>query len=52
MIRQLRVKTNARTELVDITQGVQRLVAESGIRSGACYIYVPHTTAAVTINEN
>ena len=52
MIRQLRVKTNARTELVDITQGVQRLVNESGIRSGVCYVYVPHTTAAVTINEN
>jgi secondary thiamine-phosphate synthase enzyme len=52
MIRQLRVKTNARTELVDITQGVQRLVAESGIRSGICYIYVPHTTSAITINEN
>ena len=52
MIRQLRVKTHSRTELVDITQGVQRLVAESGIRSGVCYIYVPHTTSAVTINEN
>ncbi len=52
MIRQLRVKTNSRTELVDITQGVQRLVGESGIRSGICYVYVPHTTAAVTINEN
>jgi secondary thiamine-phosphate synthase enzyme len=52
MIRQLRVKTDARTELVDITQGVQRLVNESGIRSGVCYVYVPHTTAAVTINEN
>jgi secondary thiamine-phosphate synthase enzyme len=52
MIRQLRVKTNARTELVDITQGVQRLVAESGVRSGVCWIYVPHTTSAVTINEN
>ena len=52
MIRQLRVKTNARTELVDVTQGVQRLVSESGIRSGVCYIYVPHTTAAITINEN
>jgi secondary thiamine-phosphate synthase enzyme len=37
---------------VDITQGVQRLVAESGIRSGACYVYVPHTTAAITVNEN
>ncbi len=52
MIRHLRVKTNARTELVDITQGVQRLVAESGTRSGVCYIYVPHTTAGITINEN
>ncbi len=52
MVRQLRVKTNSRTELVDITSGLQRLVAESGVRSGVCYVYVPHTTAAVTINEN
>ena len=52
MIRQLRVKTNSRTELLDITQGVQRLVTESGIRSGVCYVYVPHTTAAITVNEN
>ncbi len=52
MIRQLRVKTNSRTELLDITQAVQRLVSESGVRSGICHIYVPHTTAAVTINEN
>jgi secondary thiamine-phosphate synthase enzyme len=52
MIKQLRVKTDTRTELVDITQGVQRMVAESGVRSGVCYVYVPHTTAAVTINEN
>ncbi len=52
MIRQLRVKTNSRTELVDITQGVQKLIAESGVRSGVCHIYVTHTTAAVTINEN
>jgi len=52
MIRQLRVKTSSRTELVDITTGVQRLVAESGVRSGICYVYVPHTTSAVTINEN
>ena len=52
MIKQLRVKSNTRTELVDITQGIQRLVTESGVRSGVCYIFVPHTTAAVTINEN
>ena len=52
MIKQLRVKTNSRTELVDITQGVQRLVLESGVRSGTCTLHVPHTTAGVTINEN
>src|SRR5512141_2659043 len=52
MLKQLRIKTTARTELVDITQGVQRLVAESGIRSGVCHVYVPHTTSGVTINEN
>ncbi len=52
MIRQLRVKTNSRTELVDITQLLQRVVAESGVRSGICYLYSPHTTSAITINEN
>ena len=52
MIKQLRVSTKSKTELVDITQGVQRMVAESGIRSGVCYVYVPHTTSGITINEN
>lgn len=52
MLRQLKVKTNARTELVDITQALQRVVVESGVRSGVCYLYVPHTTAGITINEN
>lgn len=52
MIRQLRVQTKSRTELVDITQGVQRLVTESGIRSGVCYVFVPHTTSGITVNEN
>ena len=52
MIKQLRVKSNSRTEFVDITAGVQRLVTESGVRSGICHVYVPHTTSAITINEN
>jgi secondary thiamine-phosphate synthase enzyme len=52
MIKQLRVLSSSRTELVDITAGVQRLVTESGVRSGICYVYVPHTTSAITINEN
>jgi secondary thiamine-phosphate synthase enzyme len=47
----INVKTRSRTELVDITADVQELVDESGMSSGICYVYVPHTTAGVTINE-
>jgi secondary thiamine-phosphate synthase enzyme len=46
------VKTRSRTELVDITGEVQAAVREAGVRDGLCMVYVPHTTAAVTINEN
>ena len=48
----LRVKTKRRTQLVDVTPEVERMVAASGITSGVCHVYVPHTTAAVTINEH
>lgn len=48
----VRVKTDRRTQLVDVTTQVQRIVAESGVASGVCYLYVPHTTAAVIINEH
>jgi secondary thiamine-phosphate synthase enzyme len=50
------VKTEKKTEMIDITQKVQEsvlaLCASKGIESGLCMIYVPHTTAAVTINES
>ena len=48
----LRVKTGRRTQFVDVTAAVQRVVAGSGVVSGVCYVYVPHTTAGVTINEH
>jgi secondary thiamine-phosphate synthase enzyme len=48
----IRVKTTRRTELVDITSEVQRVVSALGIRLGTCFIYVPHTTAGVLINEH
>ena len=48
----VRVKTSRRTELVDVTAEVERVVAGSGVASGVCYVYVPHTTAAVMINEH
>ena len=46
------VKTPKREVLVDITGEVSRVVAASGIDSGMCVVFVPHTTAGVTINEN
>ena len=46
------VKTGSRTELIDITRDVQKIVDTSGIDDGLCMVYVPHTTAAVTINES
>jgi secondary thiamine-phosphate synthase enzyme len=46
------IKTAARFEMIDITGRVAALVRESGIKQGVCYTFVPHTTAAVTINEN
>ena len=52
MIDKISVDTNSRIEFVDITSAVQKTVNSSGISDGVCYIYVPHTTAGVTINEN
>ncbi len=48
----LEVKTFSRSQFIDITGQVRQLVADAGIREGVCYLYVPHTTAAITINEN
>ena len=52
MIKEISVKTPSRVELIDITHLVEKVISESKIKSGLCTIYVPHTTAAVTINEN
>jgi secondary thiamine-phosphate synthase enzyme len=48
----LRVKTDRRTQLVDVTTEVQRAVTASRISVGVCYLYVPHTTAGILINEH
>jgi secondary thiamine-phosphate synthase enzyme len=46
------VKSKNRTELIDITSTIQDVVADSRIGRGLCMLYVPHTTAAITINES
>lgn len=52
MIIKVDIKTHSRVEFQDITQTVRKIVGESGIASGVCYIFVPHTTAGVTVNEH
>src|SRR5690242_16151868 len=51
-MKTLRIRTSKRTQLVDITREVEHAVHESGVTGGLCYVYVPHTTAGVTINEH
>ncbi|HQM44394.1 MAG TPA: YjbQ family protein, partial [Smithellaceae bacterium] len=46
------VKTCSRFEMIDITVDIQKAIQEERIISGAVLVYTPHTTAAVTINEN
>ncbi|RMH05922.1 MAG: YjbQ family protein [Aquificota bacterium] len=47
----LKVRTNKHTSFVNITSQVREVVKASGVRSGICLVYVPHTTACVFINE-
>jgi secondary thiamine-phosphate synthase enzyme len=48
----LQVRTNERSQMIEVTGLVKRVVADSGVREGLAVVHVPHTTAAVTINEN
>ena len=46
------IRTTASVEMIDITDRVAAAVSESGVKNGFCRVFIPHTTAAVTINEN
>ena len=48
----IRVKTNGKTELIDITHDLESRIRSCGFKSGIVMAYVPHTTSAITINEN
>ncbi len=52
MLIELAIRTGNQAELVDITAQVQEVVQHSEIQSGLCIIFVPHTTAGLTLNEN
>ena len=51
-MKEINVRTNSQTEMIDITDLVQAVISEKKIKSGICVVFTPHTTAAVTINEN
>ncbi len=51
-MKDIAVRTKRRVEMLNITDEVRRAVGESGVMDGICHVFVPHTTAAVTINEN
>ncbi|MDI6601326.1 secondary thiamine-phosphate synthase enzyme YjbQ [Calorimonas adulescens] len=51
-MKMINVNTHKRQEFVDITREIEEIVVSSGVKDGACLIYVPHTTAGVMINEN
>jgi secondary thiamine-phosphate synthase enzyme len=45
------IKTTVRTEMINITRDIERMLSDSNIKNGLCHIFVPHTTAGITINE-
>jgi secondary thiamine-phosphate synthase enzyme len=49
---ELKVRTDARVALVDVTERVNRAVAATGVKTGLCNLFVPHTTAAIVVSEN
>jgi secondary thiamine-phosphate synthase enzyme len=50
--KDLRISSKSRNQMIDITSEVQSIVGQSGVTSGDAIVYCPHTTAAITINEN
>jgi secondary thiamine-phosphate synthase enzyme len=52
MAQQIQVRTRSHAELVDVTAQVQEAVSHSGVSDGLCHVFVPHTTAGLTLNEN
>jgi len=52
LIHKVDIKTKSRVEFQEITQKVRDIVGSSGVRSGVCHVFVPHTTAGIMVNEH
>lgn len=52
MLHKFKLRTSAKSEMADITRQVQGIVRESGLESGVCHVFAPHTTCGLALNEN
>jgi secondary thiamine-phosphate synthase enzyme len=52
MLKTLNIKSSSRTEIINITDDIIKIIKDCGVSSGICFLHVPHTTAAITINES
>ena len=52
MVQDFKINTRLRSEMVDVTEQVRKVLFSSGIKTGICQVFTPHTTAGITINEN
>ena len=50
--QRIQVKSTSRREFIDVTSEIASIIAKSGVKEGTCHLWVPHTTAAITVNEN
>ena len=51
-MEKIKIKTESHTELISITDKINSVVSKSQVKDGICYLFCPHTTAGLTINEN
>ena len=51
-MREFTLQTNSHTEFVNIDSRIQEIIDAQGVAEGICHVFIPHTTAAVTVNEN
>ncbi len=51
-LKEVMVHTKSRIDLVDITMDIEESVGESGVKQGICLLYLPHSTAAIVVNEH
>lgn len=52
MLKEISIPTKNHSQMIDITRTVQTVVTETGVTTGVCHVFIPHTTAGLTINEN